>query len=788
MGVYRLPKVLFGRNDYRLATKKKQKEQVRKGKTSAFIAGAGNVIDQPITQTLEKNYMPYAMSVIVSRALPEIDGFKPSHRKLLYTMYKMGLLGSGRTKSANIVGQTMRLNPHGDGPIYETMVRMSRGNETLLHSYVDSKGNFGRSYSRDMAYAASRYTEAKLDKICNEFFRDIDKDTVDMIPNYDNSTTEPTLLPTTFPSILVNSNIGIAVSMASNICSFNLKEVCATTIELMKNPDHNISSTLLGPDFCGGGFILQDKAQLKTIINTGRGTFKIRCKWQYDKDNNCIEITQIPPTTTIEAIMDKIVDNVKQGKIKDITDMRDETDLNGLKLTIDLKRGVDPDRLMQRLFRMSSLQDNFSCNFNILIAGYPKVMGVKEILEEWVAFRVECVKRRVSFDLTKRREKLHLLQGLQKVLLDIDKAIKIVRETDEESEVVTNLMIGFGIDVIQAEYVAEIKLRHLNKEYILRRIEEIDGLVKDISDMEKILKDKKRVYAIIEGELQKVIKDYAQPRKTMFLYDHEDDVQLEQEETPDYPVNLFFTKDGYFKKITPLSLRMGGEQKLKDTDSIVLHEQTTNTASLLFFTNKAQVYKAKACDFEDTKASVLGEYIPAKLGFDADEMIVSLIVTKNFSGYVLFFFDNGKVAKVPLLSYETKTNRKKLANAYCDKFVLAKVCSYLGEQVVENSDEQGDTEEIAPLIKVQKQEFVMISSDGRRLLFDPEKINEKATRDSQGVAVMTLKKGKVLADVNEYKEGVFDNATRYRSKNLPAAGMQLTEKDYGTQITFDTQQ
>lgn len=765
---------------------KAKKEQVRKGQTSAYIAGAGAVINQPITQTLEKNYMPYAMSVIVSRALPEIDGFKPSHRKLLYTMYKMGLLGNSRTKSANIVGQTMRLNPHGDGAIYETMVRMSRGNETLLHAYVDSKGNFGRAYSRDMAYAASRYTEAKLDKICNEFFRDIDKDTVDMIPNYDNSTTEPCLFPTTFPAVLVNSNIGIAVSMASNICSFNLKEVCSTTIELMKNPDHKISTTLLGPDFCGGGFVLQDKAQLKTVINTGRGTFKIRCKWQYDKESNCVEVTQIPPTTTIEAIMDRIVDHVKQGKIKDISDMRDETDLSGLKLTIDLKRGVDPEKLMQKLFRMTPLQDNFSCNFNILIAGYPKVMGVKEILTEWIAFRVECVKRRVSFDLGKRRDKLHLLLGLQKVLLDIDKAIKIVRETEEDSEVVSNLMIGFGIDSIQAEYVAEIKLRHLNKEYILKRLEEIDELIKDIADMEKILADKKRVYSIIEAELLKVIKDYAQPRKTMFLYDHDIEDTGEQEEISDYPVNIFLTKEGYFKKITPLSLRMGGEQKLKDTDSIVVHSEQTNAVSLLFFTDKAQVYKARACDFDDTKASVLGDYIPAKLGFDPEENVVSMIITKDYSGHVLFFFDNGKVAKISLLSYETKTNRKKLANAYCDKFTLVKVIEYLGVTSTVPSAVSGDGEadEILPLVKTVKPEFIMISSDGRRLLFDPEKINEKATRDSQGVAVMTLKKGKVLTDITLYNEGVFDNAQRYRSKNLPAAGMQLTEKDYGTQITF----
>ncbi len=770
---------------------RKQREQVKKGKSTAYIAKAGAVISQPITQTLEKNYMPYAMSIIVSRALPEIDGFKPSHRKLLYTMYKMGLLGSTRTKSANIIGETMKLNPHGEGAIYETMVRMARGNETLLHAYVDSKGNFGKCYSRDMAYAASRYTEAKLDKICNEFFRDIDKDTVDMVPNYDNTTTEPCLFPATFPSVLVNSSVGIAVSMASNICSFNLKEVCATTIELMKNPDHKISTTLLGPDFSGGGYILQDKNALKQVINTGRGSFVIRSKWQYDKDNNCIDVLQIPPTTTVEAIIDKIVDNVKQGKIKEISDVRDETDLNGLKLTIDLKRGTDPDKLMNRLFKMTPLQDNFACNFNILIAGYPRVMGVREILTEWIAFRVECVKRRVSFDLKKKRDKLHLLQGLSKVLLDIDKAIKIVRETTEDSEVVPNLMIGFGIDEIQAEYVAEIKLRHLNREYILKRLEEIEGLRADILDMEKTLADKKRVMAIIEGELNRVIKEYSMPRKTMFLYDHDTKDQDMEDEIPDYPVNIFLTKEGYFKKITPLSLRMGGEQKLKDTDSISYHGEHTNNVSLLFFTDKAQVYKARAADFDDTKASMLGDYIPAKLGFDGDENVISLVVTKDYSGHVLFFYENGKVSKIPLSSYETKTNRKKLANAYCDRYPLRTVMFYPGITVTtEPADDNtsGNTsEDKQTLATTVIPEYIMVSSDGRRLLFNPDKINEKATRDSQGVAVMSLKKGKVLTEVKEYNEGVFDKPDRYRPKNLPGAGMQLTEKDYGTQITFEEQ-
>ena len=578
----------------------------KKVNVNAHIEGAGIMVDQKITETLEKNYMPYAMSVIVSRALPEIDGFKPSHRKLLYTMYKMGLLTGAKTKSANIVGSTMRLNPHGDGPIYETMVRMSRGYEALLHPYVDSKGNFGKAYSRDMAYAASRYTEAKLDPICAELFRDIDKDTVDFVPNYDNSTTEPMLLPASFPTVLVNSNVGIAVSMASSICSFNLKEVCETTIGLLKDPQFDVSQTLKGPDFAGGGLIVHNQSELEKIYRTGRGSVKVRGRYTYDKQNNCVEITEIPPTTTVEAIMHKIVDLIKQAKIREISDMRDETDLSGLKLTIDLKRGVDPDKLMTKLYRMTPLEDSYSCNFNILIGGMPRVMGVYEILNEWTAFRTECVKRRIYFDLNKKKKQLHLLKGLGKILLDIDKAIRIVRETEEESEVVANLMIGFGIDEVQAEYVAEIKLRHLNREYILKRTQETEQLEKDIAEMEEILADPRKIKKIIIGELQDVIKKYAQPRKSLFVYPGDEDEKVEEEEVPDYPVNLFLTEEGYFKKITPQSLRMSSEQKLKEGDKVAAHVESTNTAELLFFSDRCQVYKTRACDFDDAKASVLG--------------------------------------------------------------------------------------------------------------------------------------------------------------------------------------
>lgn len=739
--------------------KKKKDSAAKRVTVNATIEGGGIVVDQPITQTIEQNYMPYAMSVIVSRALPEIDGFKPSHRKILYTMYKMGLLTGAKTKSANIVGQTMRLNPHGDQAIYETMVRLSRGYEALLHPYVDSKGNFGKAYSRDMAYAASRYTEAKLDPICAEFFRDIDKDTTDFVPNYDNTMLEPTLLPTTFPSILVNSNVGIAVSMASNICPFNLKELCETTIGLIQDEQYDLHQTLLGPDFPGGGYIIHDRAALDQIYRTGRGSLKVRGKYQYDKAANCIEITQIPPTTTIEAIMDKVVDLIKQGKIKEIADMRDETDLSGLKLTIDLKRGVDPEKMMQKLFRMTPLQDNFSANFNVLIAGQPRVMGVRELLLEWVAFRSECVRRRVFFDLNKQKDKLHLLQGMEKILLDIDKAIKIVRETKEEKDVVMNLMIGFGIDEIQAEYVAEIKLRHLNREYILKRTQEIEDLLKSIEEMEDILKNPRKIKTVIVHELKDVIKKYAKPRQTQFVFTEDIAEEDEEEEVPNYAVHLFLTQDGYFKKITPQSLRMSGEHKLKETDAIIQHIETTSDVELLFFTDKQQVYKARAYEFEDTKASLLGDYIPAKLGFDEGERLVHMVTTKDYSGHVLFFFENGKVAKVPLNAYFTKTKRKKLAAAYSDKAPLT---------AIYEAPEDG--------------EFVLSSTAKRKLLFHSGMIAAKTTRSTQGVQVMTLKKNHYVESVQPYTENLFANPQRFRTKTLPSTGALMREEDWGEQL------
>ncbi len=739
--------------------KSKKETTPKKVNSDAYIEGGGIVVEQPITETIQSNYMPYAMSVIVSRALPEIDGFKPSHRKLLYTMYKMGLLTGEKTKSANIVGQTMRLNPHGDAAIYETMVRLSRGYEALLHPYIDSKGNFGKAYSRDMAYAASRYTEAKLDPICNEFFKDIDKDTVDFIPNYDNSTTEPTLLPASFPSILVNSNVGIAVSMASCICPFNLKEICETTIGLIKDDNFNISETLQGPDFAGGGYILYDQNAFKQIYETGRGSIKVRSKYQYDKALNCIEITQIPPTTTVEAIMDKIVELIKQNKIREISDMRDETDLSGLKLTIDLKRAVDPDKFMQKLFKMTPLQDNFSANFNVLIAGQPKVMGIREILSEWIAFRTECIKRRVYFDLNKKKERLHLLKGLERIILDIDKAIKIVRETEEEKEVVMNLMIGFGIDEVQAEYVAEIKLRHLNREYILKRTQDISDLTKEIAEMEEILASAKKVKAIIISELKDVIAKHSKPRQSMILFSDNTQYEEEPEEVPNYAVNLFLTSEGYFKKITPQSLRMSSEHKLKENDNIKIHVETTADAQLLFFTDKSQVYKAFAYEFDDTKASVLGDYIPAKLGFDEGEKVVTMIVTKDYSKILLFFFDNGKVAKVPLSAYETKTKRKKLSNAYCDKFGLIDIFEYSGNE-----------------------EYVFTTNNKRRLIFNPALISEKTTRNTQGVSVLTLKKNDFIESVELFKADTIANAHRFRTKTLPSVGAIIRNEDLGEQL------
>ncbi len=718
---------------------------------NAYIEGAGIVENQPITDTLTENYMPYAMSVIVSRALPEIDGFKPSHRKLLYTMYKMGLLTGARTKSANIVGQTMKLNPHGDMAIYETMVRLARGNEALLHPYVDSKGNFGKAYSRDMSFAASRYTEAKLDPICAEIFADIDRDIVDFVPNYDNSMTEPVLLPTRFPAVLVNNNVGIAVSMASNICSFNLSEVCETAAALMKNPEHDIVSTLKGPDFPGGGFILQDENELRRIYATGRGSVKVRSKYIYDKAANCIEVTEIPPTTTIEAIIDKIVEQVKLGKLKEISDVRDESDLSGLKITIDLKRGQDSEAVMKKLFRITPLQDVFSCNFNILVGGMPKVMGVAEILEQWTDFRITCVKRKTKFELARKKEKLHLLTGLKKILLDIDKAIKIIRETEDDAEVVPNLMIGFGIDETQAEYVADIKLRNINKGYILKRIEEIDSLKEEIADMEDILSSERRVKQIIISELGDIAKKYGKPRKTMFIYGTEDEENEAEEEIPDYPVNLFFTREGYFKKITPQSLRMSGEQKLKENDEIIETYDGSNRAELLFFTDKFQVYKARACDFEDGKASVMGDYLPVKLELDPDEKIIKMIAAEDYSGTLVVFFENGKCAKVPMASFETKTRRKKLANAYND-----------GSPLVSMTLIDGDCE------------FMLSSDAGKVMIFNTVLILPKAARDTQGVQVMRLTRAKLRSAV-KYKDGMIKDADSYRTKTVPVAGTLYDE-------------
>ncbi len=718
---------------------------------NAYIEGAGIVENQPITDTLTENYMPYAMSVIVSRALPEIDGFKPSHRKLLYTMYKMGLLTGARTKSANIVGQTMKLNPHGDMAIYETMVRLARGNEALLHPYVDSKGNFGKAYSRDMSFAASRYTEAKLDPICAEIFADIDRDIVDFVPNYDNSMTEPVLLPTRFPAVLVNNNVGIAVSMASNICSFNLSEVCETAAALMKNPEHDIVSTLKGPDFPGGGFILQDENELRRIYATGRGSVKVRSKYIYDKAANCIEVTEIPPTTTIEAIIDKIVEQVKLGKLKEISDVRDESDLSGLKITINLKRGQDSEAVMKKLFRITPLQDVFSCNFNILVGGMPKVMGVAEILEQWTDFRITCVKRKTKFELARKKEKLHLLTGLKKILLDIDKAIKIIRETEDDAEVVPNLMIGFGIDETQAEYVADIKLRNINKGYILKRIEEIDSLKEEIADMEDILSSERRVKQIIISELGDIAKKYGKPRKTMFIYGTEDEENEAEEEIPDYPVNLFFTREGYFKKITPQSLRMSGEQKLKENDEIIETYDGSNRAELLFFTDKFQVYKARACDFEDGKASVMGDYLPVKLELDPDEKIIKMIAAEDYSGTLVMFFENGKCAKVPMASFETKTRRKKLANAYND-----------GSPLVSMTLIDGDCE------------FMLSSDAGKVMIFNTVLILPKAARDTQGVQVMRLTRAKLRSAV-KYKDGMIKDADSYRTKTVPVAGTLYDE-------------
>lgn len=737
-----------------MAKRRNTSKSPKSAKTHGVINGAGDIVEQPIVSTIRENFMPYAMSVILSRAIPEIDGFKPSHRKLLYTMYKMGLLTGGRTKSANIVGATMKLNPHGDSAIYDTMVRLSRGYEALLHPYVDSKGNFGKFYSRDMAWAASRYTEAKLAPICNELFRDIDKDTVDFVDNYDNTMKEPTLLPVAFPSVLVNANTGIAVGMASNICSFNLKEICETTAALIRDPEHDIKSTLPAPDFIGGCQIIYDEKVINQVYETGKGSIKLRAKYEYDSSANCIDILAIPSSTTCEVIIEKIIELVKQGKIKEISDIRDETGIDGLKITIDLKRGVDPDKLMAKLFKFTTLEDSYSCNFNVLINGVPKVLGVKALLEEWIAFRIECVKRRTYFDRTKKAEKLHLINGLAKILLDIDKAIKIIRETDEEVEVVPNLMIGFGIDKIQAEYVAEIKLRHLNREYILKRTKDIENLEKEIADLDEILKSKSRIKTIIVKELKEVAEKYGQPRKSIIIYNDTSKYEEEIQEIPDYPVTFFFTKEGYFKKITPQSLRMSGAQKLKEGDEITQTIEFSNNCDLLFFSDKSQVYKAKASDFSDTKASVLGDYVAAKLSMDEGENVVYMVATKDYKGVLLFAFENGKVAKVPLEAYATKTNRKKLTGAYSDKSPLAGM-----------------------LLLKEDKEVLFKSSSARMLLVHTGVLSLKSTRSTQGVAVMKLKKGQRLFDVEEYKEGTFAKPQRYRTRSLPALGALPSNDD-----------
>ena len=737
-----------------MAKKKTEEKTVHRPADPNVMGLRGAVVEQPITRTLDENYMPYAMSVIVSRAIPEIDGFKPSHRKLLYTMYKMGLLTGSRTKSANIVGQTMRLNPHGDQAIYETMVRLAKGNESLLHPFVDSKGNFGKVYSRDMAYAASRYTEAKLAPICAELFRDLDCDAVDFVDNYDNTMKEPSLLPTTYPNVLVSANQGIAVGMASQICGFNLGEVCDTTIACLKNPDHDIASTLLAPDFPTGGQIICDNDELRSIYATGRGGLKVRARWRYDKKENVIEVYEIPYSTAIETILDKVAELVKAGKIKEIADMRDETDLSGLKLAIDLKRGVDPDKLMAKLFRLTPLQDTVGCNFNILIAGMPRVMGVGEILTEWTAWRTDCVKRRVYYILNKKREKLHLLQGLKRILLDIDKAIRIIRETEEEAEVIPNLMIGFGIDQVQAEYVAEIKLRNINKEYILKRVQETAALADEIDDLEDTLAKPGRIRRIIIDELTEVRKKYAVPRRTEIVYSHEIEEEPEEDAPEDYPVHLFLSREGYFKKITPQSLRMSGEQKYKEGDGPSQYFEATNNTELMFFTDKQQVYKTRASEFGETKASLLGDYLPGKLGMDAGENVIFLCLPGDYSGSLLFAFENGRVARVALSAYATTSNRRKLTGAYCDKFPLV---------------------QILPL--TEDKELALLTNEPRALLVHTALLAPKTTRGTQGVQVMNIKPKYRLERLADVADTGITNQARYRTRTIPAAGALLRPED-----------
>ena len=738
--------------------KKKASESTKTRADNPNVMGLrAEVLEQPITQTLELNYMPYAMSVIVSRAIPEIDGFKPSHRKLLYTMYQMKLLGGARTKSANVVGQTMKLNPHGDAAIYDTLVRLSRGYGALLHPLVDSKGNFGKVYSRDMAWAASRYTEVRLDPICAELFRDIDQDTVDFVDNYDGKMKEPTLLPTTFPNVLVSANQGIAVGMASNLCGFNLAEVCDTTIAFIKDPGHDIMSTLRAPDLPTGGELLYDEGALREIYRTGRGSFKVRSKWRYNKSENLIEVYEIPYSTTTEAIMDKVAELIKAGKVKEIADMRDETDLSGLKLTIDLKRGTDPDKLMQKLFRSTPLLDSQSCNFNILIAGMPRVLGVGEILEEWVAWRMECVRRRVYFSLNKKKEKLHLLKGLRRILLDIDRAIKIIRDTEEDAEVIPNLMIGFGIDQVQAEYVADIRLRNINKEYILKRTQEVEALQDEIADLEDTVNSPKRIQKIIIGELEEVKKKYALPRRTEIIYDFQaEESAAPEEDIPDYPVHLFLSREGYLKKITPQSLRMASDQKYKEGDGPFLQWEANNRDELLVFTDKQQCYKTRLSDFDDTKASALGDYLPTKLSMEPEEKALWACIPGDYSAQLLFFFENGKAARVELSAYQTQTRRKKLTGAYSDKSPL-----------------------VTAFLLKEDFEAAVISTEGRCMVFHTASLNPKTTRNTQGVNVMTLKPKYRVEKVLPLSETSIVNVARYRARSLPIAGALLKEADRG---------
>ena len=713
-----------------------------------------NSMQQKIVDTLEQNYMPYAMSVIVSRAIPEIDGFKPSHRKLLYTMYKMGLLTGPRTKSANVVGQTMKLNPHGDQAIYETLVRLARGNAALLHPFIDSKGNFGKQYSRDMRYAAPRYTEVKLEKLCEEIFRDLDKNTVDFFDNYDGTMKEPALLPAAFPSVLVNSNQGIAVGMASNLCSFNLQEICEATVQFINNSDVDFVQLVKAPDLSTGGQLIYNEKDIREIYNTGRGSFKVRAKYRYDKKNSCIEIFEIPYTTTTEAIIDSIIELVKSGKIKDINDVRDETDLDGLKITIDIRKSAEPDLIMNKLFKLTPLQDVFSCNFNILIGGSPRVMGIGTILGEWVSFRIGCIKRQILFDIAKKEEKLHLLMALRKILLDIDKAIKIIRDSENDSLVVPNLMSGFEIDRIQAEFIAEIKLRNLNKEYILNRVGEVDSLIKEINDLKDTYGDEKRIRKIIIKQLNDISKKYGQPRKTEIIQDELVEVITEEHLIEDYNLRLFLTDHSYLKKIALVSLRANPEHKLKDDDSMVQEFETHNKAELLLFSNKFTVYKLRIYEINDCKASALGEYLPNLLQLDSEERIIYMVATDNYKGYMLFSFENGKSAKIDLDSYATKTNRKKLANAYSDLSPLTDI-RYLESDM----------------------ELVAYSSIKKVLIFETSNINPKSTRDSQGVQVLKAKKGSTMSRLKTVEESGLKDPEYYRTKTIPAIGCYLKDED-----------